>query len=189
MAQPGPVTTASVRPDLPSQSMSSTTGVCQACGGGGVVPPSLVEMTWTSKQYWISVQSGVCLLTGDWDSEWHGVLPDASVSLVPWKPFDGVGVLPSVWTITPDFWLSRSLDWVAINTELSTIHWNYWICSFSSGTKAYVRKWRNNRLMLGTSNSQWVRNLFNHQQWTPLWAWKALLTWGQVPTSLIKPPD
>ena len=31
MAQPGPFTTTSMRPDLPSQSMSSTTGVCQVC--------------------------------------------------------------------------------------------------------------------------------------------------------------
>ena len=35
MAQP--VTTASVRPNLLSWSMSSTTGACQVCGGGGVV--------------------------------------------------------------------------------------------------------------------------------------------------------
>ena len=32
MAWPGPVTTASIRPDLPSQGMCSTTGTSQACG-------------------------------------------------------------------------------------------------------------------------------------------------------------
>ena len=34
-----------VRPDLLSQSMSSTTGACQACWGGGVVLPSLIEIS------------------------------------------------------------------------------------------------------------------------------------------------
>ena len=43
----------SVMPDLPSQSMSSTMGTCQVCGGGGVAPPSLVKVTWISKQYQI----------------------------------------------------------------------------------------------------------------------------------------
>ena len=50
-SQPGPVTTASVRPDLPSQGMSSTTGACQVYEGGGVVPLYLVEITCISKQY------------------------------------------------------------------------------------------------------------------------------------------
>ena len=80
MAQPGPVTTAFVRLDLPSQTMSSTTGACQASGGGGGVPPSLVEITCISKQYQVSGQSGVHFLTGDWDGEWEAALPNASVS-------------------------------------------------------------------------------------------------------------
>ena len=94
MAQPGPVTTASVRQDLPSQTISSTTGTCQVCGGGSVVPPSLVEITCISKQYRFQGDSGVGFLTGDWDSEWEGVLENASVSSGPFWPLGGVRVWP-----------------------------------------------------------------------------------------------
>ena len=76
MAWPELVTTAPVRLDLPSQTMSFTTGTCLACGGGGIIPPSLVEITCISKQYWVSEQSGVSFLTWDWDGEHDGVLPD-----------------------------------------------------------------------------------------------------------------
>ena len=54
MAQSGSVTMASVRPDLPSQTMSSMTGAWQAFGGGGVALPSLVNVTCISKQYQVS---------------------------------------------------------------------------------------------------------------------------------------
>ena len=76
----GPVTAASVRLDLPSWTMSSTTGTCQACGGGGVVPPSLVEITCISKQYQVSGQSGVGFLAGHHDGEWEGMIANASMS-------------------------------------------------------------------------------------------------------------
>ena len=124
MAQPGPITTASVRPDLPSQGMSSTTGVCQVCEGSVVVPPFLVEITCISKQYRVSGQSGVCFFARDWDGEWDEVLPNASVSSRPFWPLGGVRAGPSVWATTPDFWSSRSLDLVAINTEVLTISQN-----------------------------------------------------------------
>ena len=39
------ITTASVRQDLLSESMSYTTGACKACRGGGVAPPSSVKIT------------------------------------------------------------------------------------------------------------------------------------------------
>ena len=145
MAQPGPITTVSVRPDLPSQSMSSTTGTYHACGGSGVVPPSSVKITWMSKQYQVSGQSGTCLLTGDWDGELEGVLPDASISLALFWPLGGMRVWPSVWMVAPDFWSSRSLDWVAISAEMLTISWNYQISLFNLGAKAYSKKLRNER--------------------------------------------
>ena len=97
MAQPWPVTTAFVRPDLPSQTMSSTTGTCQACGDGGDVPPYSAEITCISKQYRVSGLSGVNFLTRDWDGEHDGVLLNASVSSGPFQPLGGVREWPSVW--------------------------------------------------------------------------------------------
>ena len=96
MAWPEPVTTASVWLDLPSQTMSSTTGACQACGGGGVVPQSLVEITCISKTIPSPWQSGDGFLIGDWDDEQEGVLPNASASSGPFWPLGGVRVWPSV---------------------------------------------------------------------------------------------
>ena len=92
MAWPGPVTTASVRPDLPFQTRSSTTGTCQTCGGGGVVPPFLVEITCISKQYQVSGQLGVGFLAGDWDGEWEGVLQNTYVSSGPFQLLSGIRV-------------------------------------------------------------------------------------------------
>ena len=103
MAQPGPVTTASDRLDLPSQTMSSTIGTCQVCGSGGLVPPSLVEITCIPKQYQVSGWLGVGFLTRDWDGEYHGVLQNASVSSGPFWPFGDVRVWPPVWMLTLDF--------------------------------------------------------------------------------------
>ena len=76
-------------------------GACQACGGGGVISPSLVKIIY--KQYQVSGQSGVCFLARDWDGEWEGVFPIASVSSGPFWPLGGVRVWPLVWTLTPDF--------------------------------------------------------------------------------------
>ena len=145
MVQPGPVTTTSMRPDLPSQSMSSTMGACQACGIGGVVPQSSVEITWISRQYQVSGWSGIFFLARDWDGGQDEVLPNASVSSGPLQPFGGVRFgPPSGWLITPDFRSSWSLNWAAIGTEMLTIDWNYWICPFCLGTKAHARRQRNN---------------------------------------------
>ena len=143
MAQPRPITITSVRPALLSWSMSSTTGTCQVCGGGGVAAPSLVMVTWISKQYWFLGQSGVILHTRDCDGECDEVLHDVSVSLGPFQPFGGVRVWPCVWAVAWDLWWSRLLDWMAIDTEMSTLSWNCWIRPFRLGTKAYARKLRN----------------------------------------------
>ena len=70
--------------------MSSITGASQACGGGGVIPPSLVEITCIFKQYQASDWSGVGFLASDWDGECDGVLPNASVSSGPFWPLGGV---------------------------------------------------------------------------------------------------
>ena len=113
--------------------------------GGGVVPPSLVEITWISKQYQVSGRSGICLFTRDWDGEWDGALLDASISLGPLWQFSGVWVWPSIWTITPDFWSSWSLVQVVIKAEMLTISGNYQKSLFSSGARAHAKKWRNDR--------------------------------------------
>ena len=78
MALPGSVTTASVRLNLPSQTMSSTTGACQTCGDGGVTLPSLAKVTFISKQYQVLGWSGVGFHARDWDGECVGALPNAS---------------------------------------------------------------------------------------------------------------
>ena len=106
-----------------------TTGTCQACGGGGVVPQSLFEITWISKQYRVSGLSGIFLLTRNLDGEWDRVLPDASISSGPFQPLCGVKVWPSVCMVTPDFWLFRSLNQMAISAEMLTVSWNYQISS------------------------------------------------------------
>ena len=80
MAWPRPVNITSVRLDLPSQTMSSTMGTCQACGGGGIGSLSLVEVTFISKQYQVSGWSGMGFLTRDGDGDQDGALPNASVS-------------------------------------------------------------------------------------------------------------
>ena len=79
-AWPEPVTTASVWPALPSQTMSSTIGTCHAWGGGGVTLSSLVEVTCISNQYQVSGQSGVGFLVRYWDGEHYGVFPNTSGS-------------------------------------------------------------------------------------------------------------
>ena len=82
--------------------MSSTTGTCQICGGGGVVPPSLVEITCISNN---TEPQGSQVLVSllEMDGEWEGVLPNASVSSGLFWPFGGVRVWPSIWILTPDF--------------------------------------------------------------------------------------
>ena len=145
MAQPGPITITSVRPDLPSQSMSSTTGTCQVCGGGGVAPPSLVKITSISTQYRVSGQSGISLLAWDWDGECDRALPDASVSSEQFWPFGGARIWPSVWAVASNFCPSWLFNQVAIDAEMSTVSWNCWISPFRLGAKAYARKLRNDR--------------------------------------------
>ena len=103
--------TPSVRPDLPSWSMSPPLAPARCVWGGGVAPPSLVKITWISKQYQVLGQSGISLFTGEWDGECDGALPVASISLGPFWPFSGVRVWPSIWTVAPYIWSCRSLDW------------------------------------------------------------------------------
>ena len=140
-----PITITSVRPDLPSQSMCSTTGACQACGGGGVALPSLAKVTWIFKQYQVSWWSDISLLTGDQDGEHDGALHDTSVSLGSFWPLSAARVLLSIWAVVPDFWQSWSLNQATKDAELLTVSWNFWISPLRLGTKDYARKLRNNR--------------------------------------------
>ena len=113
--------------------------------GGGVVPPSSVEITSISKQYWVSGQSGVCFPTRDWDGEWHEVLPKCLCHLQGHSGYSVVwwGYGPLSGTTTPDFWSSR------LTQSGSHQHRNIghksklWIGSFNLGAKAYARKLRN----------------------------------------------
>ena len=93
MVQPGSVTTASVRPALPSHTMSSTIGTCHVCDGGGAALSSLVEITCISRKYQVSWQFG--FLTRDWEGEWDGTLPNAPGSSGPFWLFGEVRVWPS----------------------------------------------------------------------------------------------
>ena len=115
MAHPGSITMASIRQALPSHTMSSTIGACHACDGGGAALSSSMEITCISSQYQVSGQLG--FLTGDWDGDQDGVLPNTSGSLGPFWLLGGVRVWPSSWILVPGFCSSRSLDLVAIDTK------------------------------------------------------------------------
>ena len=117
MAQPGPITTTSVRPDLPFQSMSSTTGTCHAYRGGGVVPHfwlRSLEFPNNNKsqdnQAFASLP-GTGMVNGGWHYQTPLSLQGHFGHLEVW----GCGL--SVWMITPDFWSSRWLDQAAINAD------------------------------------------------------------------------
>ena len=115
---------ASVRPALPSWTMSSTVGTCYTWDGGAVTLSSLVEVTCTSKQYCVSGQSGVGFLARDWDGDHDGVLPNGSESSGPFWLLGGARVWPLVWILIPDFWSSRSLSLAAIDTKTVAMNWN-----------------------------------------------------------------
>ena len=120
MAQPGPVTTASIKLALPFHTMSSTLCTCHAYDGGGAALSSSVVTTYISRQYQVSGQSG--FLTGDWDGDWDGVLPTASGSSRPFQPLGGVRVWPSFWILVPGFCLSRSLNLAAIDLKTVAVN-------------------------------------------------------------------
>ena len=173
MAPPGPVTTAPVRPDLPSQTMSSTTCTCQACGGGGIIAPSPVEIPCVSKQYRVSGQLGFGFLTTDCDGEHDGVLPNTSVSSGPFWPPGGVRVGPSVWILAPDFWSSKLLDlWTLTQKQWPWIE--TLVSLFSSSTRAHARKLRNNWAYIShiwstvSQRSVWLPPMTPLQMWGPL---------------------
>ena len=123
-AWPGLVTMASVKPALPSWTMSSTNGACHMWDGGGVTLSSLVEVTCISKQYQVSGQSGVGFFPEDQDGDWDGAFPNASGSSGPLQLLGGVRVWPSVWILSPDFWSSRLLNLAAIDTKTVAVNWN-----------------------------------------------------------------
>ena len=68
------------------------------------------------RQYQVLGQPGDSYLSGDWDGEWEGALPDAPVSSRPFWPLGDVGVQPLMWRLAPDIQLSNLLDLAAINT-------------------------------------------------------------------------
>ena len=137
--------------------MSSTTGTIQVWGGGGSTPPSLVKVTCIPRQYQVSGPPGDGCLSGDWDGEWEGALPDASISFRPFWPLGDVGVWPSIWRLVPDIWPSKSLDLVAIDTPVVVMNWNSrWISSHNLGARALTRNKETTGFVLTTSYPWWL---------------------------------
>ena len=173
--------------------MSSTTGACQACEGGGVTLPPSVEVTCISKQYQDTGQSGVGFLAGDWDGECNGVLPNASGSSGSFQPTGGVRVWPSVCILTPGFWPSRSLYLAAMIwqplTQKQCPELKLQIGSFSLGTKAHARKLRNNWVCISHIWSTVSWRSIHLPPTDSLTDVRTLPTWEKVLTSLIEPPD
>ena len=136
MAQPGPVTTASVRPALPSHTVSSTIGACHGC----MKDVLLFHLWWRPPVFPSNTESqgsGVPC----WRQEWwlDGVLPNTSgFSGLFWLP-DGVRVLPSSWILVPGLCSSRSLYLVAIDMKTVAMNWNSWWVH-TIGHKAHPRK-------------------------------------------------
>ena len=120
MAWPGLVTMASVKPALPSHTMSSMIGTCHICVGGSDAPSSSVETICISRQYQVSGQLG--FLTGDWDSDQDGVFPNGSGSSGPFQLLGGVRAWPSFWILVPGFFSSRSLNMVAIDMKTVAVN-------------------------------------------------------------------
>ena len=188
--QPGPVTTASVKLDLPSWTMSSITGTCQACGGGGVALPSLVEVTCIFKQYWVSGQSVVSFLARElgWWMWWGATkcLLIFRASLATW------------WCEGVALHLDINSRLLIIQVTWSGGHWHensscelkLQISSFSLGAKAHAIKLKNIWVLaLATSVPQWVGDGFICHQWIPSQMWGHFLSGKRYSPALSEPPD
>ena len=117
---------ASIRPGLPSQTMSCTIGACHAWGSGGTNLSFSVDITCISKQYQVSGWLSFGFLARDQDGECDGALPNASWLSWPFWPFVSVRVWPLVWILISGSKSFRSLDLVAIDMKTVVMNWNPW---------------------------------------------------------------
>ena len=162
---------ASIRPGLPSQTMSSTISTCHTWSGGGTALSSSVDITCISKQYWVSGQLGFGLLARDQDGEHDGALPNASGFSWPFWPFVAVRVWPSVWILISGSKSSRSLDLVAIDIKTVAVNWNSRYFSTNWVQKPLQENKDTYGLSVTASYPWWVRDPFICHQWFPLQAW------------------
>ena len=119
----GLVTMTSVRPALPSGTMSSTTGTCHACNGGG---PGLFIFS-GDHLYFQAILSHRSVRFPHQRPGWWlgcGALSNASGSSGLFWPLGGVRVWPSFWILVPGFCSSRLLNLVAIDTKTEAMNWN-----------------------------------------------------------------
>ena len=181
MAQPGPVTMASVRPALPSQTMSSTIGACHVWGGGGIALSTSVEITCISKQHQVLGWSGVGFLARDWD----GALPNASGSSRPFQLLCGVRMWLSVWILIPGFWSSRLLNLAAIDTKTVAMNWNSRYVHSVWAQRPMQENKEITGLVVTALNSWWVGGPFIHHKQALSHTWKMLPTWEGVSNCLI----
>ena len=162
---------ASVRPVLPSWTISSTISACHACGGGGNALSSTVEATCISKQYWVSGWSGASVLAGDWDRECDGVLLNTSGSSRPFWPPVGLRVCPSVWILVSGLKSSLALDLAAIGMKIVVMDWNSGCLCTNWVQKPLQENKDTNGLAVTASYPWWVRNPFIYHQWIPTQPW------------------
>ena len=86
-------------------------------------------------------QGGQVSLTGDWDGDQDGVLPNVFGSSGPFQQHGGVRMWPSFWILVPGFCSSRPLDLVAIDMKTVAVNWNSrWV--HTTGCKGLCKKIR-----------------------------------------------
>ena len=169
MAQAGPITTASVRPALPSCTMSSTIGACHAWNSGGTALSSLVGTTCISRQYHVSWQLVSSLETGMVIGMGHSQMPldhqGHSTHLLGW----GCGPPSGYW-----FQVSTHLG----HPIWCPLTWKQWLWIetpdefIQFGCKGPCKKLRKTSgLAITMSYPWWVRDLFICHQWIPSQMW------------------
>ena len=150
--------------------MSSTTGAIQAWGSRGAAPISSVKVTYVPRQYWVSGWPGNSCLTGDWDGEWEGALPNTPVSSRSFRLLGGMRVWPSVRRLAPDIWSSKSLDLAAIDRTVVVMNWNSRL-DHTIQVQRPSQKIKKHWVCTNCILSMVIGNPFIHHQQTPLQTW------------------
>ena len=176
-----------VRPILQWWSMSSTRGTVEAWGGGGAAPVSLVNVTCIPRQCLVLGWLGNGFLARDQDGEWEWALPDTPISSGSFRPFDGMGVWPLVWRLTPDVWSSKPLDLAVIDVTVVAVNWNSRL-SHTIWAQRLLQEIKNHWVCTNCIFSTVNGIPFIHHQ-VSLASVGMLLTWEKVIIYFPKPPD